>query len=72
MKKYPGKRYLNFNDHSQNWLNTEYGEYVINGNILTMTRKNNRYEFEILSRGRMNADKTLDKQQYLQAHGHVR
>ena len=45
------KRYLNFTDHSRNWNNTGNGEYVIEGNILTMTTKNSIYEFEILSAG---------------------
>ena len=50
-EKYPGKLYLNFTDHSRNCLNTGYGEYVIDGNILTMTTKNRIYEFEILDGG---------------------
>lgn len=50
-EKYPGKRYPNFTDHSRNWLNTGYCEYVIKENILTMTTKNSIYEFKILSGG---------------------
>ena len=51
LEKHPGKRYLNFTDHSRNWLNTGCGEYVIEGNILTMTTKNSIYEFEIIYAG---------------------
>lgn len=50
-EKQPGKLYLNFTDHSRNCLNTGHGEYVIDGNILTMTTKNSIYEFEILDGG---------------------
>ena len=47
IKTYPGKRFVYMNCYFFGDLTTTCGEIVINGNLLTITTKNSRYEFKI-------------------------